>query len=716
MANGAVQVMAEAQFDLRRLLQPASIAVVGASTKPSSGRSIIASLKALQYPGAIYPVNPAYEEILGHRCYSSVEELPDNIDLAAFCIGNARLIDAFATLAKKGLGAATVYASGFAEADDENSRRLNDALMRISTDHAIALCGPNCMGVLSPASKSSAHMNEVVDPASLLGNVGLISQSGSICSSLIADCRRYGFSYIVSSGNEAVLTLADYLDFMIRDDTTKVIAIFAESIRDPIRFMRMLDAAADAGKPVVILKAGKSERAKQAILTHTGSLAGQYKIFSAMLKAHRAIEVNDIDELCEVLAVCQGKWWPRGRRLAIVTGSGGQAELILDRSHTAGLDLAPLAQEERADALIAFGGIAGDGNPLDAWGDGDYRKNYCHALHLLGRSERYDAVALCIDGADHQPVTNPGRIAEFAQILADAAAPFRKPFYSISMRPGVFHSEQGRILSKAGIALIGGSTQGLGAIDRVARWAQPQPPLRSIGKTADPGRIPQNGATINEHDAKRLLKAAGIEVTPERLVQTLDAAEGAAESIGYPVVLKVVSDDVLHKSDFGLVAVGLHDRHALHQAWTSMQANLERLTPPPILAGFLVQKMIGRGVEVFVGVNRDPQFGPAISVGLGGTLVGLVGEIAIRMLPLRQGEAETLINEAGVLSEMLRGVRGAPPADTAALQKCVEAVGDFAYAVQDDIAEVDINPVIVLPDGAGCVVVDALMVPRQNSS
>jgi len=712
MANGAVQVLSEAKLDVCGVLRPRSIAIVGASTKPSSGRSIIASLNTLRYPGAIYPVNPGCEEVLGHRCYASVEELPDNIDLAAFCIGNGRLVDALSTLARKGLGAATIYAGGFAETSGECSKFLNDAIVRICIDHGIALCGTNCMGVLSPASKSSAHMNEVSDPESLLGNVGLISQSGSICNSLIADCRRYGFSYIISSGNEAVLTLADYLEFLIRDDATKVTAIFAESIRDPSRFMGMLDVAANAGKPVVVLKAGKSERAKQAILTHTGNLAGQYKVFNAMLRARRAIEVHDIDELCEVLAVCQGRHWPRGRCLAVVTGSGGQAELILDRATAAGIELAPLAKEERANALTAFGGLIGDGNPLDAWGDGNFRKNYPYALDLLGRAGCYDAVALCIDGADHQPVNNPGRTAVFAQLLAEAAAPFNKPFYCMSMRPGAFRTDQERILRQAGIALVGGSVQGLGAIYRVARWAQPPQPLPSMVQSRDPGRIHHTGATISEHAAKQLLEAAGIEVTPEWLVQTLDAAAVAAEALGYPVVLKVFSDDIPHKSDFGLVAVGLQDRRALYQAWSSMQSNLDFLNPPPKLAGSLVQKMIAKGVEVFIGVTRDPDFGPAISLGLGGTLVGLVVDVALKMLPLRRGDAVDLINEAGTLSELLGGVRGAPPADVKALCSCVEAVGDFAYAAQDDIAEVDINPVIVLPIGRGYIAVDALMVPR----
>lgn len=699
-------------MNIERLLRPRSIAVVGASEKPSPGRAMIASLNAMGFAGAVYPVNPNYSEILGHRCYGSVDDVPDDVDLAAFCIGNGRLIDSFAALARKGLGAATVYAGGFAEAGDEASRRLNDALVGLSTEHRIALCGPNCMGVLSPASRSSAYLHEVQDPEPLIGNVGVVSQSGSICICLLSDCRRYGFSHVISSGNEAMLSAADYLEFLIDDPHTKVIATFTETIKEPERFVALLDRAVDAGKPLIVLKAGKSDRAKRAVTTHTGGLAGESKVLSAVLRAHRAIEVDDIDELCEVLAVCQGRHWPKGRRLAVITGSGGQAELILDRATAAGLELPPLDSAEHADAVAKFGSITGDGNPLDAWGGGDFRQNYPHALALLGASERYDAVALCTDATDDQPLHNPGNNLLYSELVAQAAEGYSKPFYHMSMRPGFFRKDQERVLRAAGVAMIGGAVQGLAAIDRMARWSIPARRPRPLRRYADIGPIDRQRASINEYDAKQILTRAGVPTAPEKLVGSLKDAEAAAAAIGYPVVLKVASDEIAHKSDLGLVAVGLGDAAALRRAWRSMERQLDALSPRPSIAGFLVQRMINAGVEAFVGFSHDTDFGPILAFGLGGIFVEIVREATLRHLPLREGDAAAMIAESRVVSTILSGVRGSPPADVAALATLIEAVGDFAYATRDEIAEIDINPVIVLPVGQGCFAVDAVIVPN----
>jgi acetate---CoA ligase (ADP-forming) len=698
---------------VEHLLRPRSIAIVGASDKPSPGRSIIASLDALGFDGEVYPINPNYQTILGHHVYPTIADLPDGIDLAAFCIGNTRLLVSFAQLARKGLQAATVYASGFGEAADEASLRLNDALIALCRAHGVALCGPNCMGVLNPVSRSSAYLHEINDTAPLAGNVALISQSGSICIAMLADCRRYGFSHVISSGNEAVLSTSDYLEFLIDDQATTVIAMFIETVNQPDRFVALLDHATDAGKPVVVLKAGKSDRAVRAIRTHTGGLAGEAKVLSAVLKAHRAIEVADIDELCEVLAACQGHRWPQGRHLSVVTGSGGQAELILDRATAAGLYLPPLSEDERARASSVIGPLTGDGNPLDAWGSGDFRRNYPHALGVLGASSTYDAVALCTDGLDDQPLHNPGNNPLYAEIVARIATQYDKPFYFMTTRAGLFRRDQERILRQAGVALIGGTVQGLAAIDRLARWAAPVHPARPQCRYPDIGPIDSSRRMLHEYDAKHLLSRVGVPTVPERLVTNYDEAEMTAKAIGFPVVLKVVSDEIAHKSDLGLVMIGLCDENALIRTWAGMEERLDALSPRPQIAGFLVQKMIGGGVEMFVGVSRDRDFGPVLALGLGGIFIEIVREATLRTLPLHEGDAEAMVAELPIASTLLDGTRGASPADTEALCACIYAVGDFAYSMADQIAEIDINPVKVLPRGQGCFAVDALIVPRR---
>jgi acetate---CoA ligase (ADP-forming) len=334
---------------LDALLRPKSIAILGASERPSIGRSLIVSARNIGFDGKIYPINPKYPQLLGHRCYPSIEALPEAPDAVAFCVSYTRILENFVPVAAKGAKAATIFDGGFAERGEEGAK-LQAQIVAICREAGILLNGPNCMGVLNPATRSSIYIHELHDPTGLAGNVGLISQSGSICIGLLSDIRRFGFSHVISSGNEALIGAAEYMEALIDDPATKVLALFTETVKEPERFVAALDRAADRGKPVVVLKVGRTERSRRAITSHTGGLAGEARVFSEVLKAHRAIEVEDMDELTEVLAVCQGERWPRGRRLSVVTASGGQAELMLDIASERGLDLPPLPAASRKEA------------------------------------------------------------------------------------------------------------------------------------------------------------------------------------------------------------------------------------------------------------------------------------------------------------------------------------------------------------------------------
>src|SRR6202045_4399120 len=314
---------------LEALFQPRSIAVIGASEKPTVGRRIVASLDRIGFTGRIYPVNPGYPTVLGHSCYAIMAELPEAPDVAVFCLGNARVLGAFVAAAERGIEGAVIYDGGFGEQGEEG-RRLQSQIEGICREADIALCGPNCMGVLNPHHPSTTYLQELRNPDGLAGNVGIVSQSGGVCISLLNDTRRFGFSHVVSSGNEAVLAAADYLEYLVEDPRTEAIGAFIETIRQPDRFTGALDRAAVMGKPVVVLKVGRSERTRRAVSTHTGGMAGASEAASALLHAHRAIEVSELTEFTEVLAACQGATRATGRRVGIGTSSGGWAEMILD--------------------------------------------------------------------------------------------------------------------------------------------------------------------------------------------------------------------------------------------------------------------------------------------------------------------------------------------------------------------------------------------------
>ncbi len=476
--------------------------------------------------------------------------------------------------------------------------------------------------------------------------------------------------------------------------------------------MAALDRAADAGKPVVVLKVGRTERTQRAITSHTGGLAGESRVFSEVLRAHRAIEVDDLDQMTEVLAVCQGERWPRGRGISVITGSGGLAELILDNATAIGLDLPPLSDQERAEAERVIGRITGDGNPFDAWGNGNYAVNLPHAMSVVDRSERIAAIVYCSDTGNDGQIGHPGRVLENVKMLAEQAKTSRKPFYLMSTRPGVMNNVQAKALREAGLVQIGGTRQGLAAIDRVGRYMTGRRPPRAptLRPRSDALAAPR---TINEFDAKWLLSAYDLPVTREKRVATLEEAMAAARALTFPVVLKAVSDEIAHKTELGLVAVGLKTEEDLARAYAQLDERLAAMTPRPRDAAFLVQEFVADGVEVFAGISRDPDFGLVLAFGLGGTAIEVNRDFALRMLPLAEGDAEAMIAETRAAA-LLGPVRGRPAADVKSLVACLYALSDFAHAHADVLAEVDLNPIKARPDG--CVVVDALIVagPRKD--
>jgi acetate---CoA ligase (ADP-forming) len=702
-------------MQLDPLVKPRSVAIVGATDRVGPGRSVIESLGAIGFTGAIYPVNPKYQTVRNLVCYPSLTDLPEAPDVVVFSIRKPLLLEQVRLAVKRGARAAVIYDAGFAELGEEGARQQAE-IADLCREAGMSMCGPNCMGILNPIARATTYKQTVMDTTGLAGNVGIVSQSGSVCIALLSDLRRYGVSLSVSAGNEAVTRTVDYLEYLIDDPATKVIATFTETVREPERYVAALDRAAAVGKPVLVLKVGRTERTQRAITSHTGGLAGESRVFSEVLRAHRAIEVSDLDEMSEVLAVCQGERWPRGRGISVITGSGGLAEMILDNATATGLDLPALLPAERAEAERVIGRITGDGNPFDAWGNGNYAVNLPHAMSVVRDSERIAAIVYCADTGNEGQLGHPGRVLENVNMLAESARRSHKPHYLMSSRPGVMNVRQARALREAGLVQIGGTRQGLGAIDRVGRYMMAQKPVRpSTNRSglqladvlaARPGR-----RTINEFDSKRLLSAFGAPITREFRVATIAEAASAARDLGYPVVLKALSDEIPHKTELGLVAVGLKNSDELAPAFAQLSERLDRLDPQPRDRAFLVQEFVAVGIEVFAGVSRDPDFGLSLAFGMGGTAIEVERDFALRMLPLREGDAEAMIGETRG-GALLGSVRGRPAADVKSIVACLEALADFAQCNADGLDEVDLNPIKALPEGGGCVVVDALIVAR----
>src|ERR1700722_1733893 len=328
-------------MQLDPLVKPRSVAVVGATDRGGPGRAVMESLGAIGFTGPIYPVNPKYPTVLNVKCYPTLTDLPEAPDMVVFSIRNPLIPEQMRLAVRRGARAAVIYDSGSAGWGGAGAKPQAE-IPAMGREADMPVCGPNCMGILNPQARVTTYKQNVREPAAIIGNVGIVSQSGSVCIALLSDLRRFGISLSVSAGNEAVTRTVDYLDYLIDDPNTKVIATFTETVREPEPYVAALDRAADAGKPVVVIKVGRTERTQRAITSHTGGLAGSSRVFSELLRAHRAIEVADLDEMAEVLAVCQGKRWPRGRGISVVTGSGGLSELILDNATTLDLDLPPM--------------------------------------------------------------------------------------------------------------------------------------------------------------------------------------------------------------------------------------------------------------------------------------------------------------------------------------------------------------------------------------
>ena len=390
------------------------------------------------------------------------------------------------------------------------------------------------------------------------------------------------------------------------------------------------------------------------------------------------------------------------------------AELILDRADAAGLRLPPLPDADMAEAVRVIGAVSGDGNPLDAWGNGDFNTNTPHGLKVVRESAANDAVVLCYDNDDDAPLGYIETLMARANFLSESAAQSDKPHFQLTMRPGLRINQQIPLLAKSGVPTLFGVRQGLQAIDRLSRWTAGRRPERRPAQIVNEAVLGAldlaSRETVNEFDSKRLLAQLGVGVAEERLVSSVEEAVEAAGAIGYPVVMKVVSDEVPHRSDRGLVKVGLGDPGAVRQAWQALRSALAASDLP---AEILAQKMIVEGIEVFAGVAYHEGFGHAVAFGIGGIDIEVNPDFALRMLPLRQGDAEAMIGEIRGTARF-GAVRGRPPADTARIAAVLYALSDLIQSADVAIREIDLNPIKVLPAGDGCVVVEALIVPAER--
>jgi acetyltransferase len=679
--------------DLSGLLFPKSVAVVGASQNPDTVNHAIFKNVTSGFPGPIYAVNPKYQEVLGRPCFPRLEDLPEPVDLVVIAIP-ARLVNqVLVSCGKLGIKNIVVISAGFKEAGEEGARREQE-LVRIAREYDLNVLGPNCFGLIS----TRVGLNTTFAPRGAQpGDVAFMSQSGAFCSSVLdwAWEEGLGFSQFVSLGNKAVLNEVDFLQAFAADPQTEVIVAYLEGIADGPRFLEVAREVTRT-KPVVILKSGRYEAGARAVSSHTGTLAGSDEAYQAAFRKCGVIRAYSVEELFDYAYTLAKQPLPQGRRVGIVTNAGGAGVMATDAVEREGLEVArfsPATSRRLSEGLPPAASVY---NPVDILGDAPPER-YRRALELVAGDENVDLLVAL--SAPHPLLS----FRELAEILAQARRDSQKPLVC-SFMAGELGEEAEALLEEAGIPSFFDPARAVRSLRALVDYAElrrrpRQPPrqfpvdratARKIIETAWEEGRPRLGV-----EAQRLLACYGIPVAKGGLARTPKQAGELAQKLGEKVVLKVVSPDIVHKSDVGGVRVGVPAREAEREAWRMLERLRQRL-PEAELRGLWVQELLPPGQEVIVGVVRDPIFGPLIMFGLGGVYVEVLKDVAFGVAPLSPSEAQELIQSIRAFP-ILRGVRGVPGVDLGGLAEVLERVARLAVDLPE-IMELDINPLMCYPD------------------
>ena len=692
---------------LRRVLYPRSVAVIGASRDPRSvGAAVVRNLVASGFRGPVYPVNPAATIIQDLPCYPRLEAIPGPVDLAVIAVPAARVVDVAEECGRKGVQALVVLTAGFREVGGDGALHQTE-LIRVCRQNGMRVIGPNCIGVINtdPTAPMNATFGPVAPPA---GRVGLATQSGALALAAIdfTAARDLGFSSVVSMGNKADISGNDLLGYWHTDPRTDVILLYLESFGNPRKFGR-LARSIGRSKPIVALKSGRSSVGAQATASHTGALLAVSDVtVDALFHEAGVVRTDTLDEMLHVADLLVHQPLPAGRRVAIVTNAGGPAVMCADTCEANGLQLPRLSEETQARLRQVLPPEASTSNPVDLLAAAT-ADQYAEAVRAVAEEPNIDAVITIF----LPPlVTRPEDVARSLAAAVDDVGN-SKPVLAVFMSTGNvpdLSSATGRRL--AGYHMPEPAAIALAHAVRYAEWrarpAEVPPQLGGIQRSeaallvAD--ALQRGGGWLAPEDVRRLLTLYGVSTVEEKVVRTPAEAASAATEMGGEVALKVVAPGVLHKSDVGGVKLRLRGHQVVTRAAQAMWDSVGRAVGREP-TGFVVQRMAPIGVEMLVGMVNDPQFGPTIACGAGGTLVELQKDVAVRLSPLTCGAAESMLRDLRTFP-LLSGYRGAEPCDVAALQDILLRIS----ALSDDhpnIAELDCNPVVVSASGA--VVVDA---------
>jgi acyl-CoA synthetase (NDP forming) len=702
---------------LHSFFWPQSIAVLGASpdTHRIRGR-LLHQLRENGYPGRILPINPSYQEIGGLRCYASIEQVGEPIDLALVAIPATGVAPALENCARAGVKNALIISSGFAEEGGAASE-MQAALVDVTRRTGIRACGPNCEGYYNTLGKVATTFSPTVEVKEDEGRVlvserrlGVIAQSGGIGFALFnrGKAAGIGFSYVISTGNEADLTMAEFLDYMIEDENTHAVMLFCESVRNGPAFLAAAAKARQRGKPIIAIKVGRSEAGSRASASHTASLSGSYTAYRAVFDRYGVIEAEDPDEAVAIAGVLLTCPLPQGRRVGIITPSGGGGVWMADTMSANGLIVPPLSPQTQASLRAVMPSYGAPGNPVDVTAQGSNTGPAAMtAMETLAQSDEIDMLVMITS------LTSETRVSLDAERIRATAARCGKP---MTVWTYTLPSEFGR-QTAAGCGLFTHSDlRNVGvALGKLADYAEAQ--ARALPASPDVRAAPlplDLPHVMTEYHAKTLLAPFGMPISHERLAISATEATEAANALGYPVALKIASPDLPHKTEAGGVILGLRDPQSVTAAFHRIKESAQRYRPDARIEGVLVQKMAPRGHELVVGMINDPSFGPIMMAGFGGTLVELMGDVVHRLAPVDIEDARQMLSSLKG-AKLLQGWRGAEPTDIAPAAELIANLSRAALAWREQVAEMELNPVILHADGSGLTIADALIMLKDRT-
>lgn len=683
------------------MLHPQSICIIGATQRLQYGGRFLQNLIETKYKGRIYPVNPRYEEIMGIRCYPDVASLPEAPDLAGIVIPYENIKEVLVECGKKGVKTGVIITGQFAEIGTPDRKKTQEWLKEFTLSSGMRLCGPNCLGIANVTDNiwsCATGINAIKN--TVAGDIALVSQSGASAFGPFqyrAQDRGLGLSYIISTGNEADLSATDFILYCLRQPNVKGIVAYFEGIKDGDKFRRVAEEALKLEKPIVALKVGRSASGQKAAMSHTASMTGSDEVIDAIFKQFGITRVEDWDELLETGA-CLTKAHPfKKKTVGIVSSSGGVATQFSDKcEQVVGIPQpSPATKESLSKILRGFGSAS---NPADVTGRAG-TEELDTILDLMLKDEAFGGLVLGLGGPDEQ-----------AKRIIRAADNTDKPVMMVWIR-----SEREidglRLLQSSRVAMfyhIENLAKAMRALinyhERLDRFRSGETAER-ITKRVHVADIVNQSGNLELSKSFELLTRFGIPSAKSAITRSLSEAERIAKSFSFPVVVKA---QMPHKTDKGLVRVNLNSKSAVRNAYREIKEKV-KATPGTANNGILVQEMVKGGIEVIIGIKNDPVFGPAILLGMGGILAELIKDVSLRVCPITLSDIRDMMSEIKGF-RLLKGFRGQGPYDIPALEDTLLKVSNLAYQLKDKLAELDINPLIVLPEGQGVRAVDALVI------